>query len=118
MFHNTLKYEMNGHNGTTAPHPLPHIQSLPRGISLLIHMTAVVCIMTAGSKEMRETYLLKNGFQVQSEQTNALILYLMTGTMNNGGTKVLYKGSKVILDGRLVESEGGAVNQQLDETTF
>jgi hypothetical protein len=42
----------------------------------------------------------------------------MTGTMNNGETKILYKGSKVILDGKLVESEGGAVNQRLDETTF
>ena len=118
MFHNTLKYEMNGHNGTTVPHPLPHIQNLPRGVSLLIHTTVVVCIMTAGRQEMRETYLLKNGFQVQSEQTNVLILCLMTGTMNNGGTKILYKGSKVIQVGRLVESEGGAVNQQLDETTF
>jgi hypothetical protein len=75
-------------------------------------------IMTAGSRETRETYLLKNGFRAQSEQTNVLIRHLMTGTMKNGGIKTLYKGSKVILDGKLVESEDGAVNQQLGEMTF
>lgn len=116
MFHNTPKYAMNGHNDTTAPHPLPHTQS-PHGVShLLTHTIVVMCITTAGNKGISGTYLLKNGFRAQSEQTNALIHRL--GTMNNGGTKTLYQGSKVIPDGRLVESEGGAVNRQLGETTF
>jgi hypothetical protein len=75
-------------------------------------MIMVMGIMTAGNQEMRETHLLKNGLRV-----NALIHRLMTGTMNNDGTKIRYKGFKVILDGILVESDGGAVNQ-LAETTF